>query len=147
MVGAGTVLADDPALTVRLEGHRGPQPLPVVIAGRRDASGLLSSLEQPALVFSPEPLDLPAEVVVVPDPTGERVDLAEANRDSREPGGRRSPGRGRHQLWPPVCGSRVSIDRGVIYVGAVLAGGVGRGVFEGVFATIGDLQADQIHRN
>ncbi len=31
MVGTGTVLADDPALTVRLPGHDGPQPLRVVI--------------------------------------------------------------------------------------------------------------------
>lgn len=34
VVGAGTVAADDPALTVRLDGYRGRQPLRVVVDGR-----------------------------------------------------------------------------------------------------------------
>ncbi|HWB70724.1 MAG TPA: bifunctional diaminohydroxyphosphoribosylaminopyrimidine deaminase/5-amino-6-(5-phosphoribosylamino)uracil reductase RibD, partial [Egibacteraceae bacterium] len=34
VVGSGTVLADDPAMTCRLSGHRGPQPLRVVLDGR-----------------------------------------------------------------------------------------------------------------
>jgi diaminohydroxyphosphoribosylaminopyrimidine deaminase/5-amino-6-(5-phosphoribosylamino)uracil reductase len=33
VVGAGTVLADDPALTVRLDGYRGRQPVRVVVDG------------------------------------------------------------------------------------------------------------------
>ncbi|MGH8875215.1 MAG: bifunctional diaminohydroxyphosphoribosylaminopyrimidine deaminase/5-amino-6-(5-phosphoribosylamino)uracil reductase RibD, partial [Acidimicrobiia bacterium] len=35
MVGAGTLRVDDPLLTVRLDGYEGPQPVPVVVAGRR----------------------------------------------------------------------------------------------------------------
>ena len=35
MVGAGTLRADDPRLTVRLKGYLGPQPRPVVVAGRK----------------------------------------------------------------------------------------------------------------
>ena len=34
VVGAGTALADDPALTVRLDGYRGRQPLRVLVDGR-----------------------------------------------------------------------------------------------------------------
>src|SRR5690606_25984706 len=33
MVGAGTLRRDDPHLDVRLDGYRGPQPVPVVVAG------------------------------------------------------------------------------------------------------------------
>src|SRR5690606_1152000 len=33
MIGAGTLRADNPSLTVRLEGYDGPQPRPVVVAG------------------------------------------------------------------------------------------------------------------
>ncbi len=143
MVGAGTMLTDDPALTVRLEDHRGPQPLPVIIAGRRKLPVSYRVFEQPALVFSPRAVDLPVEVVVVPDPTGERVDLTKAieilgNRgivDLLVEGG-----------ISLTTGLREAglIDRGVIYTGAVLAGGAGRGVFEGVFRNIGDLQPIRI---
>jgi diaminohydroxyphosphoribosylaminopyrimidine deaminase/5-amino-6-(5-phosphoribosylamino)uracil reductase len=52
MVGAGTVLADDPSLTVRLDGYRGRQPLRVVVdgAGRVPAAGKLFDGEAPILL-------------------------------------------------------------------------------------------------
>jgi diaminohydroxyphosphoribosylaminopyrimidine deaminase / 5-amino-6-(5-phosphoribosylamino)uracil reductase len=52
VVGAGTVLADDPALTVRHPGYRGRPVLRVVVdaAGRVPATGRLFSGEAPTLV-------------------------------------------------------------------------------------------------
>jgi diaminohydroxyphosphoribosylaminopyrimidine deaminase / 5-amino-6-(5-phosphoribosylamino)uracil reductase len=52
MVGAGTALADDPALTVRLDGHRGRPPLRVLVdaSGRVPPTGRLFDGEAPTLV-------------------------------------------------------------------------------------------------
>jgi diaminohydroxyphosphoribosylaminopyrimidine deaminase/5-amino-6-(5-phosphoribosylamino)uracil reductase len=56
VVGAGTVVADDPALTVRLDGYRGRQPLRVVVdsAGRvpRSAALLTDGLAQTVVAAS-----------------------------------------------------------------------------------------------
>jgi diaminohydroxyphosphoribosylaminopyrimidine deaminase / 5-amino-6-(5-phosphoribosylamino)uracil reductase len=51
-VGAGTALADDPRLTVRLPGYRGRQPLRVLVdaTGRVAATGHLFDGEAPTLV-------------------------------------------------------------------------------------------------
>jgi diaminohydroxyphosphoribosylaminopyrimidine deaminase/5-amino-6-(5-phosphoribosylamino)uracil reductase len=52
LVGAGTALADDPRLTVRLPGHDGHQPLRVLVdaAGRVGTGGHLFDGEAPTLV-------------------------------------------------------------------------------------------------
>jgi diaminohydroxyphosphoribosylaminopyrimidine deaminase/5-amino-6-(5-phosphoribosylamino)uracil reductase len=139
MVGAGTVLADDPALTVRLPEHRRPQPLAVVVVGRRRLPAACQVRARQALVFSPSGLDLPTEVVVAPDRTGERVDLQSmlenlGNRgvvDLLVEGGATLAS----NLWTAGL-----IDHGVFYAGAVLAGGAGRGVLGGDFENIGNLQ-------
>ena len=143
MVGAGTVLADDPALTVRLDDYAGAQPRPVIVAGRRPIPPVRRVFERAALVFSPGELDVPAEVVVLPDTSGERVDLG-AMLDvlgSRgvldllvEGGTRLATG-----LW-----SQHLVDRGVAYLAAAFAGGSGQSVFDGAFRTVTDLQPLQL---
>ncbi len=139
MVGAGTVLADDPALTVRLDGYQGRQPLPVVVAGRRPLPSSRRVFGRPALVFSPGRLDLPADVVVVPDPSGERVDLT----GSLEVLGSRGVVDLLVEGGPSLATSLLEeglVDRGVVYVGAALAGATGRGVFRGSFSTMTELR-------
>jgi len=52
VVGAGTALADDPSLTVRLDGYRGRPPLRVVVdgAGRLPAQGALFDGSAPTVI-------------------------------------------------------------------------------------------------
>lgn len=60
VVGAGTALADDPELTVRLDGYDGPQPARVVLDGRQRLSPrsrlVLSARDIPTYLACPEPL-------------------------------------------------------------------------------------------
>jgi diaminohydroxyphosphoribosylaminopyrimidine deaminase/5-amino-6-(5-phosphoribosylamino)uracil reductase len=86
MVGAGTARADDPSLTVRLDGYRGRQPLRVVVdgAGRVPAGGKLFDGAAPTLVATSDgvPPDLArswadagAEVWRPEEPSGGLVTL------------------------------------------------------------------------
>jgi diaminohydroxyphosphoribosylaminopyrimidine deaminase/5-amino-6-(5-phosphoribosylamino)uracil reductase len=143
MVGAGTLLADDPALTVRLDGFEGPQPLPVIVAGRRPVPSSRRVFEHPALVFSPIGLDLPAKVVVVPDASGEKVDLIKMLENLGSRGVVDLLVEGGSSLATAFWGGGL-VDHGVVYAAAGLAGGIGRGVFDGVFAAVGDLQPVRI---
>ena len=86
-----------------------------------------------ALVYAPHPVDVSAEVVVLPGAEG--VDLAAALGDLGD----------RHILdllvegGPVLAGALLEcgfVDRGVAYLGARLAGGAGTGWFSGAFATL-----------
>jgi diaminohydroxyphosphoribosylaminopyrimidine deaminase/5-amino-6-(5-phosphoribosylamino)uracil reductase len=135
LVGAGTVIADDPALTVRLPDYEGPQPRPVIVAGHRTLPGAAQLWERGPLVFAPDDSGgYPAEVVVLPGPGG--VDLEAACDHLGEldvldvlvEGG------------PAIAASlleRGLVDRGVFYLAARLAGGTGVPVLPGVFPTVG----------
>ena len=140
MVGAGTLLADDPQLTVRLEGFVGPQPLPVIVAGRRRIPADLRVFERSALVFSPVGLDLPAEVIVIPDESGDKANLSKMLDILGERGVVDLMVEGGPLLATSLFRNDL-VDCGVVYVAARLAGGSGRGIFDGeVFASVGDLQ-------
>lgn len=72
MVGIGTVLADDPALTVRLPDHNGPQPLRVVLDSRLRTPETAQVASGNSLIFttaSARPIGK-AEVVEVVDADG-----------------------------------------------------------------------------
>lgn len=83
LVGSGTVLADDPQLTVRLDGWWGPQPLRVVLDGRaRSPAGARTFDDQASslLMVAPgAPVDAhrEAKIDTVEVPTGpdERLDV------------------------------------------------------------------------
>jgi diaminohydroxyphosphoribosylaminopyrimidine deaminase / 5-amino-6-(5-phosphoribosylamino)uracil reductase len=134
MVGAGTVLADDPKLTARVDGSGSGGPLPVVIAGSRPLPASAAVFSNPALVFSPTPLaGASAEVVVAPGDGG--VDLAEAIGLL----GRRGIVDLLVEGGPRLAGSLLRagfVDRVVWYVGAGLAGGVGIPAVAGVLANM-----------
>jgi diaminohydroxyphosphoribosylaminopyrimidine deaminase/5-amino-6-(5-phosphoribosylamino)uracil reductase len=139
VVGTGTVLADDPALTVRLDGYEGPQPLPVIVAGRRPLPSACRVFQRPALVFAPFALDVPAEVVVAPDSTGERIDLNQMLEYLGSRGVIDLLVEGGPSLATSLWQSGL-VDHGVFYAAAALAGGPGQGAFRGAFQNVGDLQ-------
>lgn len=135
LVGAGTVLVDDPKLTVRLEGFDRRQPRTIVVAGRRRLPPEAAVFERDPIVFTPEPVEVPGEMVALPGPGG--VDLEAALEhlgkagivDLLVEGG------------PTLAGSLLRsglIDRGVFYVAGVLGGGTGVPAFRGTFATLAE---------
>lgn len=140
MVGAGTVLADDPRLTVRLSGYQGPQPRPVVVLGEREVDDGLRVFSSNPLVYTPRPLGIAADQVVLPDDSGKRVDLAGMCIDLGERGLLDVLIEGGAGLATALWEADL-IDRGVTYLGAKLAGGTGLGMFAGRFETLETARA------
>lgn len=134
MVGAGTVIADDPLLTVRLPERPGFQPRPIVVAGRRPLPPAAAVLGRHPIVFSPVPLDGPGEVVVVPG-AGGSADLVAAARILPEMGVLDVLVEGGATLAGSLLRSGL-VDQGVWYVAARVAGGIGRAVFDQAFETL-----------
>lgn len=141
MVGAGTLRSDDPRLTVRLNGYRGPQPEAVVVAGGAPLPSVRTLWERSPLVVAPRPTDVvpPDRQVIAPRKGGGLVDLASAARSIGErgllevlvEGGPRLAG----ALWEDGL-----IDRGVFYMAARVAGGKGLPVMGGAFSTLSDAR-------
>jgi diaminohydroxyphosphoribosylaminopyrimidine deaminase/5-amino-6-(5-phosphoribosylamino)uracil reductase len=134
VVGAGTVIADDPRLTVRLHGNDGRQPTPVVLAGSRQIPRSAAVLAASPIVYSSRRLDLPAEVVVVGESDG-GVDVMAVAKDLGE--------RGLLDVLveggPSVAASFVNtglISRATFYFGAKLAGGRGLSPIAGGWSTV-----------
>jgi diaminohydroxyphosphoribosylaminopyrimidine deaminase/5-amino-6-(5-phosphoribosylamino)uracil reductase len=118
MVGAGTVIADDPLLDVRLPDHDGFQPRPVVIVGERPLPGDARIWTRDPLVIETVGGNLREALRVVAD---------EGLFDLLVEGGPRLA----RSLWAEDL-----VDRGVFYFGAMVAGGRGRPLFEGVWSTL-----------
>jgi len=131
IVGAGTVAADDPALTVRLEGYEGPQPRPVIIAGTRPLPADRQLLSRDPIIYQAERSQTVDPVAVVKD-LGQRGIVS-----AMVEGG------------PSVAASFLRagvVDEIVWYVGAKLAAGTGIPALPGDFDTMEDVTDVTIER-
>ena len=147
MVGAGTVRADDPRLTVRLApdgGRNAKQPVPVIVAGSGSLPAGAQLFHRDPVVLSPTGLDLPGRVIVVPDDTGDRVDLAHGLDRLGSLGIATIMLEGGSVMFRSFLDAGL-IDRAVLYYGPLLAGGVGASLFGGRWATLADGRAAQIN--
>lgn len=124
IVGAGTIVTDDPALTVRLDDYTGPQPRPVIIAGTR-------ALPTDRQVMARDPIIYSARGT---DP----VDPAEVVRDLGERGIVSAMIEGGPSIAASFLDAGV-VDEIVWYVGAKLAGGTGIPALPGTFETMADI--------
>lgn len=143
VVGSGTVLADDPQLTVRLDGWSGPQPLRVVLDGR-------ARTPVTARVFDGE---APSLALVAPDARDDvlreaGIAVAQVKTDVR---GRLDPGAVLDELWqrgvrsvlveggPGVFSAFLDsdlFDRMVLYVAPLFLGDGGLPLLTGGPATL-----------
>jgi diaminohydroxyphosphoribosylaminopyrimidine deaminase/5-amino-6-(5-phosphoribosylamino)uracil reductase len=137
MVGAGTVMADDPRLDVRLVEHSGRQPRPVIVVGSRPLPPTARIWERDPLVLSSVPIDIPAgELEVVgAEETGTRVDLGSALARLGSLGVVRLFVEG----GPAIASSLMAgdlVDIGLLHLGARFGMGLGRPLFDGTFPTM-----------
>jgi diaminohydroxyphosphoribosylaminopyrimidine deaminase/5-amino-6-(5-phosphoribosylamino)uracil reductase len=135
MVGAGTVLADDPRLTVRLPGFDREQPKVVVVGGTRPLPRTARVFAGEPIVYSPRPIDIPGEVVIFPS-DGDRVHLPSMIADLGKRGIVDLLVEGGPRLAGALMGEGL-VDRVVFYYGGAIAGGTGKPAFEGSFPSIG----------
>ena len=140
MVGAGTLRADDPRLTVRVRGYRGPQPRAVLVAGRSPLPATRKVWERDSLIVAPRLLEgFPVERQVVAAGEGGLVDLQAAARALGKRGILEVLVEGGPSLAGALWRERL-IDRGVFYVAGRMAGGEGWPVMRGVFATLSEAE-------
>lgn len=138
LVGAETVRADDPLLTIRLPDYDGPQPPAVVVAGDGPLPGRARVWERPdTITVAAHVVDVPGEVITVDKDADGWPDLNQAAVALGERGllGILVEGGARisSTLW-----ERNIVDRGVTYVGAMVAGGAGVPVFAGPWESMAD---------
>jgi diaminohydroxyphosphoribosylaminopyrimidine deaminase/5-amino-6-(5-phosphoribosylamino)uracil reductase len=111
VVGAGTLRADDPLLDVRLPGYVGHQPQPVIVAGNQPLPTSARLWERNPIVLDGLS-DLPAGIKSLAN-RGLLALLVE----------------GGPKLAASLVEARLA-DRGILYLGGVLAGGTGRPLFD-----------------
>ena len=123
LVGAGTVIADDPLLSVRSEDYAGPQPIPVVLVGDREISAESAVMGRHPIIYGQgEPGHVSVDDVV--------KDLGSRGIVSVMVEG-----------GPQIARSFIdagAVDQFVWYVAGRVAAGTGMPAISGSFETIGD---------
>lgn len=134
VIGAGTLRKDNPRLDVRLHAHTGRQPRPVIIAGDKDLPLDRQIWERQPLVVSTLPREIPSgdlHVVAgssLPDPTATARLLAQSGYlELLLEGG---------PALAAAWWAAGVVTAGVVYVGSLMGGGVGRSPISGIFETI-----------
>jgi diaminohydroxyphosphoribosylaminopyrimidine deaminase/5-amino-6-(5-phosphoribosylamino)uracil reductase len=141
LVGSGTVVADDPALTVRTPGLDADQPLRVVLdsSGRTPTSARLFDDEAPTLVVTTADVSAdhwPSEIVRVPSAEG-GVDVPAALDALAE----RGICHVLVEAGPTLAGSFVDsgcVDRLVLYLAPKIIGGDAPGLFSSGVKTLAE---------
>lgn len=135
MVGAGTLRADDPALTVRLEGWTGRQPVGVVVAGAKPLPENRALWQRTdTVVITDRHLDVSAKSLVVPAGRDGLPDLERAAVALADSGHLAVLVEGGSRLAAALWRQRL-IDAGVAYLGGRIAGGTGKPMLAGEWAT------------
>ncbi len=146
MVGTGTVIADNPRLDVRIDGYDGPQPRPVIVAGRRPIPRGAALLARDPIVFtngSDQPGLGDVRQIAAPGPGG--VDLVTAIEHL----GREGVVALLIEGGPTIASAALRaglVDRIVYYFGAKLGLGTGLPAIAGTFRTITDALAVTIEQ-
>ena len=130
MVGAGTVIADDPSLDVRLVEVDGQQPTPAIIVGSRPIPRDARILERSPLIFGTNDRD-----GALAYPGADGVDLDAVMKHLGAEGFIDVLIEGGHRLAETAWRLGL-VDRVVIYYGASIAGGSGVPMFGGAFDTL-----------
>jgi diaminohydroxyphosphoribosylaminopyrimidine deaminase/5-amino-6-(5-phosphoribosylamino)uracil reductase len=138
-VGTGTILADDPELTVRLGQYAGPQPRPVVFGGRRRLPATARVLGREPLVYVASSRHQPEVGHLVEMPGSGGVDLDGAVKDLGARGILELLIEGGPTLAAGFAGADL-VDEYVLYLGAKLALGIGMPMFDAPFATLADAR-------
>lgn len=144
MVGAGTLRADDPRLTVRLPHYSGRQPRAVVVSGRGPLPPIANVWDRDGtLVVATELVDLPVETVVVGKGQDGFPDLKQTAETLADRGLLEVLVEGGPHFASSLWRADL-IDRGVAYLGGKLAGGVGMPMFASNWDTFSGSRAVRI---
>lgn len=134
LIGAGTLIADDPALDVRLDGYEGAQPRPIILAGSRPLPAGAQIWERNPIVVTTREGGPGDALVVPPGPDG-LPDLEMTLSSLARLGLLEVLVEGGPSLAGALWQARL-VDRGVFYLGATVAGGLGQPVFASTWPTL-----------